>query len=381
MFDVADHLDELRSWPTERLVARREELVRVQREARTEELTVVRVLDERGQIDVTMASRDGVSERTMRDTVETARALEGLPAIAAAAHAGELSSEQLGSAVRLADEESDAEWARRAPNTAPAELARLARTQVKPSLEDSRRRYEARSLRMWWTADKTMLHIHGQLPDLMGAKVEATINRMTDRAKPVKGRPWDSYEHRAADALGGMCDAVEVAEQVETPTLAAKPLVVVQVPMHGPAEIAGIPLADAVVEQLRANAGIEPVLVDDDGVPVVVGKRTAGLSPKVMRAVLLRDGHCRCGNCEVRYGLQIHHLRPKSWGGTDDPANLAAVCVPAGHHQMLVPHGPWALVGNPNRPDGLRLVHLDELTEAGAVQLGLPPPRAGPSAA
>ena len=38
MFDVADHLDGLRCWPTERLAARRDELVRVQREARIEEL-------------------------------------------------------------------------------------------------------------------------------------------------------------------------------------------------------------------------------------------------------------------------------------------------------------------------------------------------------
>ncbi len=242
-------------------------------------------------------------------------------------------------------------------------------------------RYAARSVRMWWTADKTMLHLHGQLPDVLGVKVEATINRMTDRAKPVKGQPWDSHEHRAADALVGMCDAVEVAERIESPRLAAKPLLVVEVTKDGPAEIAGIPLADAVVEQLRANAGIEPMLVDDDGSPVAVGKRTSGLSPKVIRAVLLRDGHCRCGNCDVRYGLQIHHLRPRSWGGSDDPSNLAAVCVPAGHHQQLIPHGPWALVGNPNQPDGLQPAHLDDLTEEDARQLGLPPRRGGPNAA
>jgi hypothetical protein len=154
----------------------------------------------------------------------------------------------------------------------------------------------------------------------------------------------------------------------------------VEVPEKGPAEIAGIPLADAAVEQLRANASIEPVLVDSDGVPVAVGTRTSSLSPKVLRAVLLRDGHCRCGNCEVHYGLHVHHIRPKSWGGSDDLSNLATVCVPAGHHPMLIPHGPWALVGNPNRPDGLRLVHLDDLTPEDAEQLGLPPPRAGPGA-
>ncbi len=151
--------------------------------------------------------------------------------------------------------------------------------------------------------------------------------------------------------------------------------------MTGPAEVAGIPLPDAMVEQLRASARVEPVLVDDHDLPVTVGKQSAVLSPKVARAVRLRDGHCRIPGCEVRYGLHTHHLRPKSWDGTDDPANLAMVCTAAGHHQMLVPHGPWALVGNPNRPDGLELAHLDHLDAEQATRLGLPPPRAGPNAA
>lgn len=215
----------------------------------------------------------------MREKLETARALESLPTIAAAAYAGDLSDDQLGSVVKLADESSDAEWARRAVNTAPTDLARLARTQLKPTLEEGRARYEARSLRMWWTPDKGMLQLHGQLPDVMGAKFEAMFQRLAERAKPAKGLPWASFEHRAADALVGMCDAVEIAEQIETPTLASRPLFVVQVSKSGSAEIAGIPLPDAIVEQLRANASIEPVLVDDDGVPITVAKRMTALSP------------------------------------------------------------------------------------------------------
>jgi len=379
MFDLTDHLDGLRSSPTARLRARREDLVRVQREARIEELTIVRVLDERGQIDVAMAGRDGVSEQTMRETVETARALESLPAVAAAAHAGDLSAEQLGSVVRLADEETDAEWARRAPNTAPADLARLARNQVKPSAEDSRRRYEARSLRMWWTPNEGMLQVRGQLPDVMGAKVKATIEQLTEQMRPAKGEAWASFDHRAADALLQLCD--QPVERDDPPTLAPRPVLAVQVPRHGPAEIAGVPISDSLLQQLRANASIEPVLVDDDGVPIAVGKRTTVLSPKIARAVLLRDGHCQCGNCEVRHGLEVHHLRPRSWGGTDEISNLAVVCTARGHHQMLVPNGPWALVGNPNQPDGLTLVHVDELIEHQAEQLGLPRNRAGPNAA
>jgi len=95
--------------------------------------------------------------------------------------------------------------------------------------------------------------------------------------------------------------------------------------------------------------------------------------------VLLRDGHCRYGTCERRHGLQVHHLRPGSWGGRDELANLAAVCAP--HHRLLIPHGTQVLIGNPNQPDGLHLVELADLTPEQRQHLGLPPLRAGPAVA
>jgi hypothetical protein len=130
------------------------------------------------------------------------------------------------------------------------------------------------------------------------------------------------------------------------------------------------------VEQWRASASVEPLLVDDDGFAVAVEKRRASLSPKLQRSVLLRDGHCRCGDCDLRYGLQVHHLRPRTWGGSDDISNLAAVA--SVHHSALIPNGPYALVGNPNLPDGLQMVHIDDLTPEQAAQVGLPARRAGP---
>jgi hypothetical protein len=45
---------------------------------------------------------------------------------------------------------------------------------------------------------------------------------------------------------------------------------------------------------------------------------------------------------------------------------------------MLIPNGPYALVGNPNLPDGLRMVHVDDLTPEQAEQVGIPARRAGP---
>jgi hypothetical protein len=126
------------------------------------------------------------------------------------------------------------------------------------------------------------------------------------------------------------------------------------------------------VERLRAHAAVEPVLVEESGAPIAIGVRGAALSPKIARAFLLRDGRCRCGNCELRHGLEVHHLVPRSWGGSDDPANLAAIA--AVHHSMLIPQGPWALVGNANQPDGLRLVRYGALSADEARHYGLPPP-------
>ncbi len=171
MFDAL--VDEMRTHTTEWLRREREELIARQRQLRTREMAVLRVLDERGHVDCSIGS-DGESARVVRDKLETARALESLPEIAAVAFDGGLSDEQLSSVVRLADEESDAEWARRAPNVTPTDLARLARSKVKPTVEEGRARHAARVLWMKRDEQRGMLRYGGELPDVMGAKFEAT---------------------------------------------------------------------------------------------------------------------------------------------------------------------------------------------------------------
>jgi len=265
---------------------------------------------------------------------------------------GGFSDEQLSQVVQLADEESDREWARRAPNIDPLELARQARKVSTPTAEDSRARFAARELRMWRGRGSAMLQFRGQLPDDLGARFEETITQLTEKMK-VKGEPWTPFAQRAADALVALCDPVP-SEGECTPTLAPLAGIQVAVPLHGPAEIAGIPIADSLLEQLRANASITPVLVDDDGAVMAIGRAAPAISPKLRRAVLLRDARCRVPGCARRRGLEVHHLLPRTWGGKDEIANLCAVC-PA-HHRLLVPNGLLALVGNPNLPDGLELV-------------------------
>jgi len=60
VFDIRDHLDELRCRPTEWLRARRVELVREERRLRVGELAVTRVLEERGALRLSDNCHGGV---------------------------------------------------------------------------------------------------------------------------------------------------------------------------------------------------------------------------------------------------------------------------------------------------------------------------------
>ena len=72
------------------------------------------------------------------------------------------------------------------------------------------------------------------------------------------------------------------------------------------------------------------------------------------------------------HALKARGLNP----GTS--ADLTVATLFAGHHPEFIPHGPWALVGNPNTPGGLRRVRYTDLTADEAARYGLPPPP-GPS--
>ena len=60
---------------------------------------------------------------------------------------------------------------------------------------------------------------------------------------------------------------------------------------------------------------------------------------KARESVLLRDNH-QCVECGVRCGraeADVHHLLPRSAGGTDEPSNLVTLCdgCHAAHHPKL----------------------------------------------
>jgi len=256
-FDFNERLVELRCRETAWLHARHDELRREQQRLRIEELAVTRILDERRALDVLPDVT--VSNRTARRTLEVARTLESLPAIAEAAHRGSLSWEQLEPLSRIATPETDREWATRAQRWSPTDLGSVARRAQVVTPEDAAARRAAREVRTWREPDSGMVAGRFRLPDVDGVLVEEVLDHMAERMRPAKGAAWDSLEHRKADALVELCRKYASVE----PRRRRKPLVVVQMPAGGieddtvpGAAVDGIPIANSTARALMASGRV-----------------------------------------------------------------------------------------------------------------------------
>ena len=85
----------------------------------------------------------------------------------------------------------------------------------------------------------------------------------------------------------------------------------------GKSEVGDVELSEAEAEQVACDSRVlEP------------GKRNrATIPPARRRAVLARDGHqCRTKGCRSKHFLEVHHIVPRSRGGTHDLANLTTLC-------------------------------------------------------
>lgn len=351
-YDFAVRLDDLRCHPNDVLRKLAAAARTEQQRWRLEEVAITRVLDEREALgDVPDPT---ISAHTARAVVEVGRALERQPRIATAAHAGEITWDQLEPVVELATPESDAEWATRGARIAPVDLQRMARRREPVTLAETRARNAARMLRTWRDQRAGMIGGRFLLPDVDGVLVDKVLDHMAERMRPPKGAPWDSRAHRKADALVELCTKYADVEA----TGKFKYLVMIQQPAGGVSEVDGIPISDATVSALLPRSLIRETTVGDDGVPRSMKRRP--IPADVERHVRARDLHCRTPGCEETHHLDLHHLDAVCQGGGNEIGIHKVVAICKWDHPMYEPHGPYRLVGDPEQPDGLRLVHRDD---------------------
>ena len=243
------------------------------------------------------------------------------------------------------------------------DLQRLARRARRVAAVEAEHRYRSRELRIWREPEFGMVAGRFRLPDLDGILVEKVFEHMAEQQRPAKGEPWAPLERRYGDALVDLCTNYADVE----PTGRFRYTIVTHVHDDGTADCDGIEVAPETLEALAPAAVVKTRTETRHGIERRTTRARRALPADVARHLRERDQHCRVPGCANRRRLQDHHLVPHSEGGTDTIDNLARVC--PYHHRLLVPHGPWHLLGDPEQIDGLRLVHRDELIHA----------RAGPS--
>ncbi len=96
--------------------------------------------------------------------------------------------------------------------------------------------------------------------------------------------------------------------------------------------------------------------------PLDVGTSTDTIPAHLRRAVILRDQHCAAPGCTAPpSSCQVHHIRPRSKGGTTSLANMVLLC--GFHHLILIHRWGWSIVLNADgtttmrSPDGSRIYH------------------------
>ena len=224
---------------------------------------------------------------------------------------------------------------------------------------DERQAHEERHVRCSLSLDESVGFIHAQL----GAYDWQIVNRaLVERVDqfPTEARVW-SRSQRRADALVAIAQDWLNGEPDEgTSTLG--PVVTVMVEAVTAAETggeAGVAISGGprvgpdTLDRILCEGSVE-VMIDQgsDRAPVV--SSTSGvIPPKIRRFVLLRDRGCTIDGCGSRYRLQVHHIVPRSQGGTHEVGNLATLCW--WHHHVAI-HGRGYRIDPTSPPQRRRII-------------------------
>jgi hypothetical protein len=94
----------------------------------------------------------------------------------------------------------------------------------------------------------------------------------------------------------------------------------------------GVALPAETARRLGCDAAIVS-LVERDGEPLSVGRRTRSIPPRLMRALRVRDRGCRFPGCDHDRFVDAHHIEHWAHGGETSLDNLVLLC--RRHHRLV----------------------------------------------
>jgi hypothetical protein len=313
--------------------------------------------------------------------VRSGRALEHLPATAAAFADGTLTASQVAVIAPIADDDKRAAAAEQGVDLGPIDraLVAVAHGEAHAQLPQVVHHYrealdpdgvepdptEGRRLSVTRHADGSGTGSFDL--DAVGIeKVLAGIESIVQASRP-KGDDRTRAQQQA-DALVQLCDNQLASGTL--PTLrTVKPHVVLGLDMDDLVDTAtspgaartgfGAQLSAARARWLACDASISRIVMGPDGVPLDLGRDHRVVTPGLRRAVEQRDGRCVFAGCDApTHWCDVHHLVHWIFGGETSLENSGLVCE---RHHTKVHHG-FRIQRDPSgrwrtwRPDGTEIL-------------------------
>jgi hypothetical protein len=224
---------------------------------------------------------------------------------------------------------------------------------------------DERSLTLSKFSDGTVV-VRGQLDAVGGEKLQAALEAITQADRP-KG-DMRTRAQQLADAMVPLVDNQLASGNL--PFLrTVKPTVIVTIPagdLLDPATGPGAAttgfgglVSAATARALACDGSITPVVIDENGMPLNMGRTRRVVPPHLRKAVELRDQACVFAGCAApKYWCDVHHRQHWIFGGETSLENSALLCErhhTKVHHGFRVerdPGGRWRTF----RPDGSEIV-------------------------
>ncbi|HEX4735838.1 MAG TPA: DUF222 domain-containing protein, partial [Thermoleophilaceae bacterium] len=281
--------------------------------------------------------------------------------VAAAFERGEVSYSKARALLRLDDDFPEELMLSYASGASAGQLERIVRgcRKVVAVEEGTERQFAEREF-SWFTDDDGAMVFRGRLPAELGALVVRALEAARDQLGPPPPEvpeglhmdaPEDTTSPRArnADALVALAqtavadrassaDAYQVLVHVD-----ADALRVSAETSDGCALQDGQPLPAAAARRLCCDGSIVRIL-ERDGNPISLGRKTRTIPPAMRRALLIRDRCCTFPGCTQRCHLDGHHLKHWADGGETHLDNLTSLCR---FHHRLLHEGGFTVRGKP----------------------------------
>jgi hypothetical protein len=306
----------------------------------------------------------GLTRSEAKQRVDVAMALPSLPACREAFRNGELDWARLVLVTQLAEtSEDDSLYAATARDYSLNQLRVLVQRKKTGDVEASEKAHKERSLRIRHDDKNQRSHIRGELPLDLGLAVEKVLQQRADtfgidQTTNQYARPEQNMADALCDLLfGEQGPRAEILIDAEAAALIG----------NGEADLQGHKLTKETLQRLACDGSARVTYVDDQGLPVSLGRKTRLFPDYLSRQLRHRDRGCRFPGCGQTRWIHDHHML--EWEDDDGPTDYSNGVQLCGTHHRFLHEGKWKIRGNPDealtfvRPDGKEFTGLPRLID------------------